>query len=470
MEVVSCFFYQTTNVVIVINFKLSMFPAPKVLSIMRHPKIFVIGGSVTGCLTAALIAQKYPNLDLTLIDNSDRLLSSLNSIELAGHEVNNGFHAIELPRAEEFFNFLKKNLNQEWAISDSRRWLSIEGHLVDFNSRLHEWPNSLKPYFHTSSLTAAKPSRPLTSMREYWQFATEQYKAILFRVARRYSDTPSQMNRFLMPWFFPADFDLKLNDEGRAFISKIRSGEVSPQLVQPKGAPFSCLSDGFNMLMGELKVKVSKGEKVVFSKNSIKCDSVYKQADLSASSEDLVFVCTSPAVILKQTNERAFSNLTENQRFFANALVKIPKSASLDLPPFSELLCANSSVAHISRISCPQTNSIIDSSAGGRILQVEILARDKEEILTCIETLSSDLKKILKVSKKTQIAVLDAKISRSMYFPDEQSVSEGIKLIDDWAQQFNGSVFINHSFSPPNMAKAWITAKENLKIIENRHF
>ena len=54
--------------------------------------------------------KKFPQLNVDLIDSSDHIISSADPIKIGDDFYNNGFHGIELPRANEIFNFSAVNL------------------------------------------------------------------------------------------------------------------------------------------------------------------------------------------------------------------------------------------------------------------------------------------------------------------------------------------------------------------------
>ena len=73
-------------------------------------KIIVVGSGLTGCLTAAKIANKYKKFEITLIDSSSKVFQSMNAINIGGSKINNGYHALEINRAANLFSYLKKIL------------------------------------------------------------------------------------------------------------------------------------------------------------------------------------------------------------------------------------------------------------------------------------------------------------------------------------------------------------------------
>ena len=70
-------------------------------------RLFVVGAGLWGCLTAYKLAKKYPKKKIILIENSNKILSSYNHINLGKKNLNNGFHGIEFPRGLDLLNFLK---------------------------------------------------------------------------------------------------------------------------------------------------------------------------------------------------------------------------------------------------------------------------------------------------------------------------------------------------------------------------
>ena len=72
-------------------------------------KILLIGGGLYGCLLAYQFSKK-KNYQITLVEKSNKLVNAFNSVSIKKLTINNGFHGIEIPRCNDFFNFIKKKL------------------------------------------------------------------------------------------------------------------------------------------------------------------------------------------------------------------------------------------------------------------------------------------------------------------------------------------------------------------------
>ena len=113
----------------------------------KESSIHIIGGGLYGCLTAYHFAKTYPECQVNLIESSDHLMAAFDPITLDGEEFNNGFHGIELPRAEGLFKFFSNVLKAPFSLQPNNRWMSINGTRVPFDAPLVEWPANLHSFF-----------------------------------------------------------------------------------------------------------------------------------------------------------------------------------------------------------------------------------------------------------------------------------------------------------------------------------
>ena len=113
---------------------------------MKKKSIHIIGGGVYGCLLAYQFS-KNKSFEISLIESSSRLLSSLDKISLGNFNVNNGFHGIEIPRAKELFQFFNKKLNIKFKKYENIRKLLINRTIIDSQDKIKNWPDKIQGLF-----------------------------------------------------------------------------------------------------------------------------------------------------------------------------------------------------------------------------------------------------------------------------------------------------------------------------------
>ena len=119
---------------------------------MNKKKITIIGAGLYGCLTALKIKSKYKNYHVEIIDSKNDILESLKPVRIGKLKINNGFHAIDLPRAKEIFNFLKEKIKINLQIKKQKKFIIIENDILKENFDLDKIDKKLKNYFLKSNL------------------------------------------------------------------------------------------------------------------------------------------------------------------------------------------------------------------------------------------------------------------------------------------------------------------------------
>ena len=178
---------------------------------MNSKTITIIGAGLYGCLTAWKLKNKFKNYQINLIDSSDHILSSYDAIKIRGNLYNNGFHGLELPRAEGLYNFFQKTAGIPMIKFINEKKLLIEGNLIDYTFRLKEYPIEIKKFF------VKKPNNIIEKFEDFFDYISNDYKLILKKISSRYCENVKDCYHFLVPWFFPSDYFLKSSDEGYLF-------------------------------------------------------------------------------------------------------------------------------------------------------------------------------------------------------------------------------------------------------------
>ena len=70
----------------------------------KNKRYFIIGGGLYGCLLSYFLKKK--GLNVILVEKTDCLFSAFKPVNINKLRINNGFHGLEYPRAENLIQFL----------------------------------------------------------------------------------------------------------------------------------------------------------------------------------------------------------------------------------------------------------------------------------------------------------------------------------------------------------------------------
>ncbi len=412
----------------------------------------VIGGGLLGCLTALKIREKNKSININLIDSGNHLLSSYDSISLNKQRFNNGFHGIEFPRASELISFLEKISNNKFLYKPNNRLLSINNSLVEFNKPLLEWPDELQILF--------KKKKGIRSNKfdDFWEILSVKYKDLLAKVSKRYSSQVSNCEHLLIPWFMPSDFIYDDDDEGIIFQNKVRNQSIKPQYVFPPSGLFEDLQEHIGNFLEKKNININLDTNFYFdNNNNIKFSKSEGEEISYLNSSDINVMCASSISLLKNLENDKFRLMVKEGRVLINILLetnKIPEH----LDNITEVLCLNEEIKEISRISFPSFMSTKNNSSN---IQVELFADEDFDLETLKKNCAKQVGKILNFSQKQQIKYLDSKVSRKVFFPDKELLSQCYKIINKFTLGINSTTFLNKPyFGPINMSKAWMWSTE----------
>jgi hypothetical protein len=425
---------------------------------MQSKSIHIIGAGLYGCLTAFHIAKKYPNFDINLIEGADRFMTPFNSIEISGVLLNNGFHGVELPRATNLLEFFSSELKAPFKTKPNRRWMSINGYLVNFEAPLSEWPDELKRFFK------AEPPFYGNTLEEFWSVISTEYQELIDKTALRYTKNSGEMRHFFIPWFFPADYILNSDDEGDIFRNQVRNGSINPEYAHPDKHVFADLQATMAQYLKKLGIKVHLSTQVKFTNKGIEYINNDEHCNLQAKDADKVFFCASSAIMLKDVNPEMYVRLVKNKRLMVNALLDYDEILE-DPAYFSEIICIDEQAPHIARISSPK--SFGAQHAEKKLLQVEVFIEVEEDLEKVKASLEEHIKRILKLRKENNLKQLGAKITRAVFYPTQHELDDASNTLEQWRQVHCPHLVLRNNFVPVNMAKTWILAKENATFFEN---
>lgn len=413
-------------------------------------KIIVVGSGLTGCLTAAKIANKYKKSEITLIESSNKVFQSMNSININGSKINNGYHALEINRAEKLFSYLKQKLKVKFVKKKSKRYLIINEYLIKEHEKLKKYPKNLAMSFKKKKLKSK-------NLLAFFNSLTGDLKKAIYNSSERYSDICKDTLSFFIPWFLPREFSYISNDEGSIFREKTKKKNFKNFVSVPENGLFESLSKPFYKYLNKLdnlKIKTNikasyEGQKITFLKNNKKLNIDY----------DYMFFCSSPIFFLKKT-PKLLNKLMQNRKLFVCCLINLKKKIKKN---FTEIICMIENFKELSRFSK------INFKNSQKKCLVEFIFNKNNEIKPKLNkhNLKIALEPILGDNK---INSLYYKITRDVYYPNY----EVIKICRDHLRRKlkkinskKSKVFCNMNFGPINMSKSWIESENNIKILKN---
>lgn len=413
-------------------------------------KIIVVGSGLTGCLTAAKIANKYKKFEITLIESSNKVFQSMNSININGSKINNGYHALEINRAEKLFSYLKKISKLKFVKKKSKRHMIINEYLIKEHERLKKYPKNLVNSFKKKKI---KSKNLLT----FFNNLTGDLKKTIYITSKRYSDKYKDTLSFFIPWFLPREFKYISNDEGSKFREKTKKKNFKNFVSVPENGLFESLSKPFYQYLNSLdnlKIKTNikanyEDEKITFLKDDKKLNICY----------DYMFFCSSPIFFLKK-NQKLLNKLMLNRKIFVCCLIDLKNKIKKD---FTEIICMIENFKELSRFSK------INFHKNQKKCLVEFIFNKKNEIKVKLNKyrLKVALDPILDNNK---INSLNYKITRSVYYPNNKVIMicrDYLKKKLKKINSKNNKVFCNMNFGPINMSKSWIESENNIKVLKN---
>jgi len=419
------------------------------------PSVQIIGGGLYGCLTAYQIAKKYPDLRIDIIEAGDKLLSAFNPITLGGIKFNNGFHGVELPRAESLYNFFVNELDIEMEIRPNQRGLAIKGHLIPFEAGLADWPKELQSLF-------LKDLGKVTSKDDLDLLISKDYIKFLEKIGNRYSKSTEDVMHLLFPWFFPAGYTTNSDDEGDIFRNKVRNENLKASYGHPTRDLFDVLQAKMKKMLKLMNVNIHFSTEVSFTgmdMNYIRSDDSHS---IPYSKDSIVFYCLSSAIMLKGIDPGLFNKLLDNKRLLVNGIYKYRPKVNQKIKFFSEILVADDLCSPLSRISFPTEAITLN---GKKLIQCEYFIKSGEDLNNLKDSSPNHINRILSLKGDDKVELLDLQISRAVFFPKLEIQTNAIKIISEWVKSQAINFKMRNNFGPINMAKTWLYAKENANII-----
>lgn len=406
--------------------------------------IIIVGAGLTGSLLALKIAKKYHNENIYLIDNTNEILSSFKPVNLDGKKVNNGFHGLEINRSKKLFSFLKNEIKVKFEKFTIKRLLLINQYFIQ-NTNYNKFPLELKKNLKKKKFKSK-------SLNQLFRQLNGNYKKTLEIVSKRYYSKINNSLKFLVPWFLPKEFNYISDDEGDKFRQLSKKKNFDFFAIPKKNNLFFDISHQFEKrLKNYNNIIVLKNSTLEIKNNTVFIENKKKIKKIFTNQ---IFITTMPTFFFKFFNDKEklhIKRLTSNKKYFFLAKIKLKKKLNIY---FSEIICAIKDFIELSRISKTSYKKINNE------LLLEFIFNEKtanDEIFK--NKVSQSLKPIIKDNK---IVKIRKKLSRIIYMPNNNEITQCLKVIDKKVNYFKKNGFdisYNQNFAPLNMAKIWLLSE-----------
>ena len=406
-------------------------------------KILLIGGGLYGCLLAYQFSKK-KNHEVVLVEKSSKLLSSFNSISIKKLNINNGFHGVEIPRCNDFLDFIKKKLKVKMVIKNKVQKLLINRSVIDFKDGINKWPKilsvNLKKNFDIKNFKVAS-------------YFKNDFKKLIKLCSKRYSNNFENCYQFFIPWFLPREYKISnIKDEGDLFREKVRNNKVLFKYGIPNEKVFQILQKKFFNFLKKIGVRILLNTQVRLEKNDIKILEGNQSKTLSYDYFDKIFYCTHSPFLLEYSNIKHLKKLNNYKRFMINLIIKVHTKVN-----FTEMICLNNSLPNLNRIS------VVNSSKNYSSLQLEIIQSDMQISKEAIAKYIKEIKAVFKLKKTPQY--YGHKMSRVVFYPSKNWKKKTTEFIKNWKKKNNLKIFLRYDlFGAINMAKCWNYSKIDSKL------
>ena len=369
-------------------------------------KIVIVGSGLTGCLTAFKIAKKYPNFQITLIESSNKILQSFDSIKFSEAKLNNGYHALEINRCKDLFSFFTKNLKLKFICRKGNRLIIINNYLLKENLEEKFYPEKLRKCFKKKKILS-------NNLNVFYKNILGSFKKTIKETSKRYSNKISEVLNFFIPWFLPKEFIYISKDEGNTFREKIKKDNKKNLVGIPNNGLVESISKSFKKKLLEISnLKIKLNTSVVYNNKEIYFLNNFKKLNMTY---DYLFICTSPIFFLKKDNKILLNRLTNNQKFFVCCVVEFDKIIKRD---FTEIICMIRNFREMSRFSK------INFKKNQKKCLIEFIFNDLKTFKKKItkKRIESILYNI--AGEKNDFKIIDYKCTRKIFFPEKSVINE----------------------------------------------
>ena len=423
-------------------------------------EINIYGAGLYGILLANKLSKlsifREKNIKIKLLEKNNNILSGWNYLEINGLKFNNGFHAIEMPRAEKTYQQIIELLEKDIFIKkENLKLISINGFTTQLGSSLTEWPN----YASTglSDLLNFNNKFSLNNVEEKLKNEINNYEVgkTILKCLKRYSNTLNETWTEFYPWFFPKEFIKNIDeDEGSKFRFKIIEGSIEPYYVEPKDNLFFGLKNKIEENLQKNNVKIIKNIKL-------------KEKQIIRDKQNNVYTiwASSSAHILNNDSEIGFKELITASRYLLIAIFSIEidslikwKNTYQYFP--SEILFLNKEIPSLSRASFP--NTIDKRNPTKNFIYLEYYSESKILSKNVIKKSCNCLTNIF----KKNISYEGSTLGRKIYYLNHNNLNRLEKVVLKKAERLDLNIPYVY-WGPINMAKCGIEAEKSaIKINE----
>lgn len=404
----------------------------------QKKKILLIGGGLYGCLLAYQLSKK--SNKIILVEKSDKLLNSLNSVSIKNFRINNGFHGIEIPRCNEFIHFLKNKLNLKLIVKDKIHKLLIFRSIIDFKDGISKWPKSI-----TKNLKKNYIIKKNYNLKDFYK---NKLYDLIKTCSKRFNKNFKDCNYYFIPWFLPKDYKMhNIKDEGDIFREKVRNKKVNFQYAVPREKIFQIFQTKFYNILKKRNVSIYLNTRVKLEKNFLEISKKQISKSYKYDKFDKIFYCTHSPFLLEYANIKHLKKLYLYKKYMINLIIEVKTKINL-----TEMICVNKTIPNLNRIS------VISSNKKKSFLQLEILQEKTKLSKKFIKKINNELKIVFNL--KNNPKYYGHKISRTVFFPSTKWKSNAKKFIKKWQKNNKFKLNVRHDlFGAINMAKSWNYAK-----------
>lgn len=402
----------------------------------------VVGGGLTGCLVAVRLARAGHRV--SLVESSDSVLSAFRDVEIDGCQLNPGFYAIELPRAAPLGDLLQKDVGLSMERRMQHRFLLLAGHMVDSMAPLAAWPALVRDSVQHETVH-------YSSMDDCESAIDSNLLRVLKESSWRYS--PWERSRgAALPWFLPRNLTVESSDEGDAFRTRVRRGELAEHVLVPEGGLFSDIAPRMVQFLASLGVGVHTGVSLRFDSRRGHIESLDQIGPIGRDAG--IIFCAPAQSLLAGIDPEKLKELAPTVATRVLALVdleecRIPREVT-------QILVLDRRAPDLARISGVPREA--DAAAGDpRALVLEFAVQgqwngDDTELRSQVQKALSALGAKLNWRGSTEIG--------KAYGPTASWLNEASDIVEQWRQHNFSELRLKTHFGPINMAKAWSSAEE----------